>query len=153
MDEVHFNEYGDIDLVVIVGAQQSKLANPIDHGLIDGMLVSEAVTNHNGPIPYCVCLDEIALWPCSDSEIVLSPTDDAYEGTFRVQADGYLVGYYNSINEIPSDSGYLVFTNPVFLQGVMSMDRLLNAEHPSFKDPQVYQDGRWVTAVVNRATA
>ena len=151
MDEVHFNEYGDIDLVVIVGAQQSKLANPIDHGLIDGMLVSEAVIYHHGPIDHCLCLTDVPLWPYADSEIILTLDGPAAEGTFRVQANGQLDGDFITGEIIyDQDRGYLVFTSPVFLQGLMSMDNSLNSEEPSYKDLQVYHGGQWVTAVISR---
>ena len=139
-NESRFTEYSDTDFVVRAIAEVLRIPN--DQELIDGMLVSEAVLVWSEPLSYCLCLDGVPLWPDSDARVEFSPDDQANEGTFRLKAARELERAYIRGTSYEAQ-GYLVFVSPSFLQGIQSMDRILQAPTPSYKDLEIFQNGAW----------
>lgn len=146
-DYSNMGDYADIDFIVKVTTRRLNI--PSDMELIDGILVSEGCIYSEGPLNNCVCLESVPLWPNEDSHITFTPNDDAYEGTYRLQTTGPLEGhFYHDVDYSSPNTIYLVFRNPSFLQGIQSMDKILKATKPTWKNLEIYQGGQWIPAKV-----
>lgn len=141
--------YGRDGIYPQATTERLRLPAPVSNDLIDGMLVSEAVAlSTTATINHCVCVEGVPLWPSYDAGITMAPDDSAYEGSFRARASGVLTGAF-ALDEPDlalGSQGYLYFSNSTFIQGIQSMDKILNARQPSYRDLEIYHNG-WVPAV------
>ena len=136
-----YDDYSETDFIVRVEKEQARLTQPTQ-ALLDGILLSESVQYFNGPVDHCLCLEGVALWPTVDSDMILSPNDDTFEGNYRLKASISLDGNY--IRQVKyKEQGYLVFSSPEFLRGIQYMDRILKADTPSYKELEVFLNGAW----------
>jgi len=136
----------ETSFVASLGAERLKIPSNIN--LINGMLVSEMCVGGNNPINNCVCIDGVPLWPVADATIKLSTNEQAHDGTYRLQAKIWDGLYFGGLDYSDVDHAFIVFTDPSFLQGVQTMDRILGAQTPSWSNLQIYQGGQWRNTVV-----
>lgn len=137
-------EYADMDFLVTIGARRLKI--PFNINLVDGILVSEAVAWSSDVINKCLCLERVPLWPYEDARSTLAPDDIANEGTYRLQPTSHLEGSFVR-NVDYKGVNYFYFRDPRFLQGIMSMDVILESDQPSWKNLEVYLNGQWVPSI------
>ena len=149
--------WSNFDLLVSVGPEQLVIPNNTE--LIDGMLLSEAVCSILDPVgkpDYCVCLDGMALDPYWDNNVKVLPNVyvniPLYEDQYRAKPAVKLSGYYalDEGNDSSEGQSYLLFNTPTFIQGVQTMDRILKASEPSYRDLQINTRITWVPAVASQ---
>ena len=147
MSVASLSNYSYLDFVVKTTTERLKIPSDVD--LVDGMLVSEACVSMGQSINRCVCIEGVPLWPLVDAKIMLTPPDIGFDGAYRLQADLEGGSYFDGLDDSVRDHAALFFTNPTFLQGIKTMDIILGARLPSWKNLQIYQNGQWVNAVAS----
>ena len=136
------------------------LPSPTNQNLIDGILLSEEVALRDGPIIYCLCVEGVVLWPSIDARITIIPDHynmDVDRFKYRIKPATVIAGSYTRLHPynrlMPRIiEGYMVFDDPLFLQGIKTMDMLLpvftrtGSQRPSYNNLEIYHQGQWVPA-------
>ena len=125
--------YDDHD--VLVGPALFTI--PFDIPLINGFLFSEAQhhQDHLVTTKYYLCLDGVLLDYDWDSTLTLS-LDSSEVGNYRCQPAGDVAGHWMLVRDLVPDATpeaelgrwWLVFDNPALLQGVLTMDGILQQD-------------------------